>query len=147
MRLNQEKLPISAIKLKIKQLHHDKRRRAEADAIKRKTMETVGKRLDKWVADGGYRNGRESVDQILEELGLTSDELSYFCARKFGMSFLSWRKELRIEDAKRMLLEFPELPACKIGQSLGINDKSNFRHQFKSSTGMTPTEWREKHQK
>lgn len=147
MNLNQGKLPITALRIRIRRYRRVKRKKAEADAIRRKIMARVGKRLERWVSDGKYRIDYGPMDRILEELGLTSDELSYFCARRFGMSFLSWRKELRIEDAKRMLLEFPETPACKIGQSLGISDKSNFRHQFKSSTGMTPSEWRKNHLK
>ena len=56
-------------------------------------------------------------------------------------------KELRIEDAKRMLISSPETPASKIGESLGISDKADFRHQFKSVTGLAPSEWREKNMK
>ena len=52
-----------------------------------------------------------------------------------------------LEEAKRMLLDHPEMPACQVGRALGITDKSNFRHQFKSVTGLTPTEWRKKFKK
>ena len=147
MYLNHEKLPLTTLRLKIKRYRRAKRRKAEDAAMTRRTMTTVGRRLDEWVSEGKYRLTYESTDTILRELGLTSSELSFYCSRKYGKSFLSWRKDLRIEDAKRMLLEYPELPACEIGRSLGIPDKSNFRHQFKSATGMTPSEWRKNHPK
>ena len=47
-------------------------------------------------------------------------------------------------DARKMLLDFPDVPVSKIASDLGIDDKSNFRHQFKSVTGLTPSEWRQK---
>lgn len=114
---------------------------------KKKTMDLVGLRLESWVAEGKYRLWYESMDSILEDLGLTAGELSMYCTAKLKKNFLSWRKELRMEEAKRLLLKDPEMPASKIGKSLGINDKSNFRHQFKSVTGLTPSQWREKFQK
>lgn len=110
----------------------------------RKVLSMVDKRLGDWVAAGKYKLNYSSIDDILKELDVTSDELSYFCATRFGKSFLTWRKELRIEEAKRMLVDYPRIPAYKIGKSLGIADKADFRHQFKSATGMTPSEWREK---
>ena len=110
----------------------------------RKVLSMVDKRLGDWVAAGKYKLNYSSIDDILKELDVTSDELSYFCATRYGKSFLTWRKELRIEEAKRMLVDYPRIPAYKIGKSLGIADKADFRHQFKSATGMTPSEWREK---
>jgi len=113
----------------------------------RKVLSMVDKRLGDWVAAGKYKLNYSSIDDILKELDVTSDELSYFCATRYGKSFLTWRKELRIEEAKRMLLDYPGLPAYKVGQALGIADKSDFRHQFKSATGMTPSEWRKNYLK
>ena len=110
-------------------------------------MSLVEERLARWVDEGRYRIRYDSLEEIIEELGITSDELRVFCSRKFHKSFLSWRKDLRMEDAKRMLLDFPDMPSGMIGNIVGIIDKSDFRHQFKSTTGMTPTEWREKYLK
>ena len=107
-------------------------------------MSFVEERLGKWVGDGRYRVKYGSMDEILDELGITGDELRFYCSRTFQKSFLSWRKDLRMEDAKKMLLDFPDMPSGKIGSILGISDRSDFRHQFKSATGMTPSQWREK---
>ena len=122
-------------------------RERKDQSLKKKTMDLVGLRLESWVAEGKYRLWYGSMDSILEDLGLTAGELSMYCTAKLKKNFLSWRKELRMEDAKELLLKHPEVPASKIGKCLGINDKSNFRHQFKSVTGLTPSQWREKFQK
>ena len=110
-------------------------------------MTMVERRLRQWVREGKYRLDYGSMDKILDDLGLTGGELSSYCSKKFNKSFLSWRKELRIKEAKKRLLDSPEVPAYRIGRELGISDKSDFRHQFKSITGYTPGQWREKYLK
>ena len=61
--------------------------------------------------------------------------------------FLTWRKELRINDAKDLLLMHPNAPACHIGFVVGLCDKSNFRQQFREVVGCTPLEWRKRNLK
>ncbi|MBR5660096.1 MAG: AraC family transcriptional regulator [Bacteroidales bacterium] len=144
MTLNKEKLPILNLRFNLKrQIYLRRKMNAEAALLKKKMCFT-GERLEKWVLEGKYRIKYNSMDEILEELGVTGDELNLYCSRVFGKRFLTWRKELRIEDAKRMLISDPETPVSTIGESLGISDKADFRHQFKSITGLTPTGWREK---
>jgi transcriptional regulator GlxA family with amidase domain len=58
---------------------------------------------------------------------------------------MSWRKDLRIREARHLLLDYPDLPVSVIGEMAGIVDKSNFKRQFCQATGMTPRRWREKH--
>ena len=145
--LNKEKLPFSGISSKLKLFIARKEREKRDLSRNKKTMALVESKLDSWVAEGKYREYYESMDRIIEDLGLTQGELSLYCTKRLKKNFLSWRKELRMDDAKKMLVEHPEMPASKIGKSLGIMDKSNFRHQFKSVTGLTPSRWREKFQK
>lgn len=144
MYLNNEKPHFSSFASRWRQRRLMKKKRLVEARRARKVLSMVDKRLGDWVAAGKYKLNYSSIDDILKELDVTSDELSYFCATRYGKSFLTWRKELRIEEAKRMLVDYPRIPAYKIGKSLGINDKADFRHQFKSATGMTPSEWREK---
>ena len=147
MYLNNEKPHFSSFASRWRQRRLMKKKRLVEARRARKVLSMVDKRLGDWVAAGKYKLNYSSIDDILKELDVTSDELSYFCATRYGKSFLTWRKELRIEEAKRMLLDYPGLPAYKVGQALGIADKSDFRHQFKSATGMTPSEWRKNYLK
>ena len=147
MHLNKEKLLLSRILAEMARVRDRRNGRIRNRQIEKRTLDIVKDRLDKWVAEGKHRLQYGSMDGILEDLGLTSEELSRYCTIRLKKNFLSWRKELRMEEAKKMLLEYPDIPACKIGKSLGITDKSNFRHQFKSVTGLTPSQWRKKNQK
>ena len=98
-------------------------------------------KMEQWVRDKKWREDK-TMQQIAGELGLSREELSYFFRIHVGKHFLQWRKELRIEDAKKMLLDDKSIPTLLIAESVGINDKSNFRRQFKEVTGYTPAQWR-----
>ena len=63
----------------------------------------------------------------------------------YGKNFLQWRKEIRIDEAKRLLVKDKTIPTAIIGEEVGISDKSNFKRQFREITGCTPAQWRSKH--
>ncbi|MBQ9462850.1 MAG: AraC family transcriptional regulator [Bacteroidales bacterium] len=97
--------------------------------------------LDEWIMSKGWLDDL-SMGEVAEILGVRQEQLSIFFHTQFGKSFLQWRRELRIEEAKRLLLEDKTMPTALVGETVGINDKSNFRRQFKAITGYTPAEWR-----
>ena len=66
----------------------------------------------------------------------------YFASR-MGMDFKTWRTNLRIEEAKRLLIENPELSTHIISEMSGFSDRSNFHRQFVKVVGCSPKQWRE----
>ena len=142
MRLNNEKLPVLNLRFNLKRRFYLRKKRNAEEAHLKKRMEFTRSGLERWIKEGRYRIRYNKYDDLLEELGVTADELNMFCVAAFGKRFLSWRTDIRMEEAKRMLLTHPEIPASRIGLELGISDKADFRHQFKSATGLTPSEWR-----
>ena len=66
----------------------------------------------------------------------------YFTTRK-GVDFKSWRTELRIEEAKRLLLQNKDISTNLVGEMSGFSDRSNFHRQFVKLVGCTPKQWRE----
>lgn len=101
--------------------------------------------LDDWVAQKGFCESDMTLEAVSEQLGVRRETLSSFCIRNYGMAFLSWRKELRIAEAKRLMSENKDLSFRIIGEMVGIPDRSNFRRQFIDVTGMTPSEWKNWH--
>ncbi len=85
------------------------------------------------------------MDQVAEALDICHEQLSAYFILRFGQHFLRWRKEVRIEEAAKLLLSDRDIPTAIIGEAVGISDKSNFRKQFKQVKGCTPSEWRLKH--
>lgn len=116
-------------------------------SLNRSSAAKAAKAFEQWVRERRYTEPTESTETPLREMGLTSGELASFCKSRFGKPFLTVRKELRIREAGKLMLEHPELTVGEIGSMVGFSDASNFRHQFKSVEGMTPSEWREKQKK
>ena len=107
----------------------------------------IGEAVDEWTKSRGYLKALAGVAEIAGDIGVPPDQLSVWVRIHTGKTLLGWRKELRIEAAKRLLLEFPDLPVSTVGLMVGIDDKSNFKRQFTELTGLSPRQWRERNGK
>lgn len=106
------------------------------------------KRLDaavrKWIDTKAFLLPDPTPSDSAKRIGTTSALLHKYCLEVLGEDFRSLRSRLRIEEAKRLLLEHPELPLSTVGRQVGIEDRSNFLKQFKAVTGENPADWRKK---
>jgi len=108
-----------------------------------KEFQSLEKNLEKWVADKKYREFDKSREDIADELKTSKELLQlYFVLRK-GVDFRTWRTELRVEDAKAMLLEDKKASIQIVSELSGFSDRSNFHRQFTKIVGVSPKEWRE----
>jgi len=105
----------------------------------------IGQSVDGWVREKGYTKPLSTVAEIAADIGIPADQLGIFVRLHMRKTVLSWRKNLRIREARQLLTEFPDLPLATIGEMVGIDDKSNFRRQFAEVVGMPPRAWRDKH--
>ena len=117
----------------------------ETDPEERKLrrMERLEKALGAWVERKGWRVPDRNLGEAAERLGTDSVTLFHYFEERVGMDFRRWRTRLRLEDAKRMLVERPDLPLCEVGRRVGFSNRSNFSRQFAAFTGYTPGQWRE----
>lgn len=99
--------------------------------------------LDKWVKEKRYREYDKTREQIAKELNTTKEMLHLFFATRMAMDFKTWRTHLRIEEAKVLLLENPEMSINIIAELSGFSDRSNFHRQFTKIVGCSPKQWRE----
>ncbi len=99
--------------------------------------------IEKWIAQKRYREYDKSREDIAREMNTTKEVLHlYFTAVK-GVDFKSWRTALRIEEAKRLLLENKDMSTHIVGELSGFSDRSNFHRQFTKLVGCSPKQWRE----
>lgn len=96
-----------------------------------------------WIGLRGYWDNTRDIDFLALAADVQREDLSQFLREHASTRLMTMRKELRLEDAREMLLEQPGTPASTIGKMVGINDKTDFRRQFREYFGMTPAEWRE----
>ena len=110
----------------------------------RMRMERLERALAAYQANQGWRQPVRTVGEAAERLGTDTGILHLYFQDRIGMDFRTWRTRLRLEDAKQMLVEHPELQASDISRRVGFSNRSNFARQFLAYTGSTPAEWRKK---
>lgn len=98
--------------------------------------------LEKWVEDKMYRQKDVGVDDIVQWLGTNRNFLRYYFRCYMPSDFRTWRSELRIAEAKRILKEYPEIPLERVALMAGFNHRANLHQQFQKIVGQTPTEYR-----
>ena len=67
-----------------------------------------------------------------------------FINATYGVSFRDWITGLRIEYAKRLLVQYPKLTLADISERSGFLSPSHFIRIFKENAGCTPARWRKK---
>jgi AraC-like DNA-binding protein len=88
-----------------------------------------------------------TVQDIAEQLGTPAYQVSQIINECMNKNFYDLINGYRVDEARRLLLD-PKSSNYKIltiGTEAGFNSKTTFNTVFKKSTGMTPTEYREKH--
>lgn len=99
--------------------------------------------LEQWVNQKGCREYDKSREEIARELHTTKEILHHYFISRKGVDFKTWRTELRIEEAKRLLLKDMDASTNIIAEASGFSDRSNFHRQFVKFVGCSPKQWRE----
>lgn len=86
---------------------------------------------------------RLSLEDVAERFYLNHTYLSEMFREKFGMNFVQYKNEVRIEQAKMMLID-TELSVSQIAAQCGFDNTSYFAMVFKQLTGQSPTQYRNK---
>ena len=99
--------------------------------------------LEDWVEQKRFREYDKSREDIARELNTTKEILHHYFITKKGVDFKTWRTELRINEAKRLLLEDKNASTNIIAEASGFSDRSNFHRQFVKIVGCSPKQWRD----
>lgn len=103
---------------------------------------SVASTVEKWVAEERYLTPNLTIDQALNEMGISANQLNYYLHDRLNLSgYRQWLAELRIEHAKRLLNEHSEYSIEAIGSICGFADKSNFTRAFKARFGIPPSKY------
>ena len=99
--------------------------------------------LDKWVKQKKFCEYDKSRDEVAKELNTTREFLHMYFSTRKGMDFKTWRTELRVNEAKKLLLDNKDLSTNVVGEMAGFSDRSNFHKQFVKLVGCSPKQWRD----
>lgn len=107
-----------------------------------KDLKALDVAIAQWVEAGKYRESDKTRDEIAAELKTSKELLQTYFSDK-GQDFRTWRTNLRINDAKAMLLANKSISINAIGERCGFSDRSNFHRQFQKIVGCSPKQWRD----
>lgn len=82
-----------------------------------------------------------SVGELADKLGFTPDYLSKVFKKHTGQTLIRFITRLRINEAKRLLLQKPEIEIQVIGELVGYPDPFYFSRVFKKQTNVYPSEF------
>jgi len=82
------------------------------------------------------------VPELAAEVGLSQNYLARLFRRESGMTLQGYLNSRRMEEA-RHLLENTDLPVKSIAAHVGYFDAQYFNKQFRRSSGMSPTAYRQ----
>lgn len=83
-----------------------------------------------------------SLQRIAMLLGISDEHLTRLFQREQGQSYYQYVLMRRVEESKRLLVQFPEMPVIEIAHEVGFSSSAQFSRMFKGLTGLSPTIYR-----
>ena len=99
-------------------------------------------KVDNWIKTDGYVQQGLTIKELSEILYTNRTYLSAYIKTTYKMTFREWITSLRLEYAKNILKEHPEINIQKLAESSGFLSRSNFIKLFSEKEGCTPAKWR-----
>ena len=103
-------------------------------------------RVDNWIKTDGYVQQGLTIKELSEILYTNRTYLSAYIKTTYKMTFREWITSLRLEYAKNILKEHPEINIQKLAESSGFLSRSNFIKAFTEKEGCTPGKWKKANQ-
>ncbi len=98
----------------------------------------IVEKVAKWIKADGYVQQGLTIKELSEILHTNRTYLSAYIKTTYKMTFREWITGLRLEYAKNILKEHPEINIQKLAESSGFLSRSNFIKSFTEKEGCTP---------
>ena len=104
-------------------------------------------KVDNWIKTDGYVQQGLTIKELSKILYTNRTYLSAYIKTTYKMTFREWITSLRLEYAKNILKEHPEINIQKLAESSGFLSQSNFIKLFSEKEGCTPAKWKKANRK
>jgi len=118
---------------------------AETPTLQDFDMEIISKAVDRWVKGRNYVRTGLTIPKVASEMRLPRYQLVMWLKTTEWELFNPWLASLRIEEAKRLLLDHADWSNDTIAHRCGFSSRSYFQRVFKKVTGLTPAEYIDQH--
>lgn len=118
------------------------------DSSKVRVVDLENKKLNEIVEFIGenYHNPKLTLRLIRKSVKITEKNISQIIKSNFYLSFNDYVNQIRLEEAKKMLLE-TKLNVNELSELCGFGSISSFNRIFKDKLGVSPTEFRSSERK
>ncbi|SOE00564.1 GlxA family transcriptional regulator [Caenispirillum bisanense] len=116
---------------------------AQFSAALRAQSRTASERLEAlvaWIAD--HLDGDLSVEALADQAGMSPRTLARQFTRDFGQSPGRYVAAARLDEARRLLLDAPDLPLATVAARVGLETAEGLRQAFQRSLGVAPEAFR-----
>ena len=94
--------------------------------------------------DRHYMDPELSLSSVANAVSVSPNHLSTLFKSKIGVGFSEYLTEVRIRQAKRLLIT-SDLRVSEFGERVGYQNMEYFSMLFKKNTGQTPSQYRRSH--
>ena len=102
----------------------------------------IEQRMAEWIEKEGYRKPGLTLFDLSHQLCTNRTYLSEYINTVYHQSFREWISGLRIEFAKRLMKQCPQLKMLDISEKSGFLSLSHFSRTFSEKEGCSPARWR-----
>ena len=128
--------------LEIENAADDEKKKTETEKESPKYFDGIESSLTPWLENKSYTQSGFTIQDMAKTLGTNRTYLNAYIKDKYHATFCEWITGLRLEYAKTMLKEHPEMSIQKIAESSGFLSRSYFIKSFTEKEGCTPAKWR-----
>lgn len=102
-------------------------------------------KLEEWMATKKpYLNPEFRLLDLREIIPMNRTYLSQFISTEYRCNFYLFVAKYRIEEAQRLMQEYPEMKLQDIAEKSGFTSLASLSHTFSREVGMSPSEWSKK---
>lgn len=102
-------------------------------------------KLRQWEVTNGYANTSLTIDLLARQMGTSAGFMKNFFRHHLHTTFSAWLTDVRIRQAKHLLIDQPGMSVLQIADAVGYDSPSGFSHRFSDIVGISPTQWRDNH--
>ena len=103
---------------------------------------SLSHQLANWVRQKKHLHKNLTIIILAEDLGTNQKYLSRYFSEVLHTTFREWLNDLRMQDAKIMLLDDHNLTIENVAQECGFGSRTHFHSVFVKKCGMTPSQFR-----
>ena len=103
--------------------------------------ERITQAVNQWVESQQYLQSGITMKDVVSQMGVSRYMLNAWLQTTEYKQFNTWLMNLRIEEAKKQMLEHSDWSNETIARVCGFSDRSYFQRQFREIVGTSPSKW------